>query len=96
VKYFFLIFGKRLFQQNHYITSDPAIYPIPADKLDQAINQLTISVLKKVQCGGLFEIQPSLSEDPVIWIFRRKKFALPLASAIPAKKYKLFSFPDSL
>jgi hypothetical protein len=57
----------------YYITSDPKIYPISADKLDQAINQLNIPILMKVQASGLFELEPPLPEDPGILIFRRKE-----------------------
>ena len=57
----------------YYITSDPEIYPISADKLDQAVNQLNIPVLKKVQTSGLFEPEVALPEYPGILIFRRKE-----------------------
>lgn len=56
----------------YYITSDPEVYPISADKMDQAVNQLNAPVLKKVQSSGLFEPEPPLPEDPGILIFRRK------------------------
>ena len=56
----------------YYITSDPRIYPISDDKQDQALNQLNIPVLKKIQTSGLFKPEPPLPEDPGILIFRRK------------------------
>jgi len=37
-------------------TSDPDTYPVLADKLDQALNQLNISVLDEVQSSGLYEL----------------------------------------
>jgi hypothetical protein len=57
----------------YYITSDPEIYPISADKLDQAVNQLNVPVLKKVQASGLFELEVALREIPGILIFRRNE-----------------------
>jgi hypothetical protein len=56
----------------YYITSDPRIYPLSDDKQDQALNQLNIPVLKKIQTSGLFKPEPPLPEDPGILIFRRK------------------------
>ena len=43
-------------------TSDPDTYPVSADKLDQALSQLNISVLEKVQNSGLYEPEPPLPE----------------------------------
>jgi hypothetical protein len=57
----------------YYITSDPDIYPIPPDKLNQAINQLNIPLLDKIQTSDLFKLEPALREDPGILIFRREK-----------------------
>ena len=56
----------------YYITSDPKIYPISTDKLDQAINQLNVPVLNRVRSSGLFEQEPAVLEDAGILIFRRK------------------------
>jgi hypothetical protein len=64
----------------YYITSDPKIYAISADKLDQAINQLNIPVLKKIQASGLFEPEPPLPENPGILIFRRNEVGPPTGS----------------
>jgi len=61
----------------YYITSDPKIYPISDDKQDQALNQLNIPVLKKVQTSGLFKPEPTLPEDSGVLIFRRKEIARP-------------------
>jgi hypothetical protein len=55
----------------YYITSDPKIYPISDDRQDQALNQLNIPVLEKVQTSGLFKAEPALPEDPGVLIFRR-------------------------
>jgi hypothetical protein len=57
----------------YYITSDPKIYPISDDKQDQALNQLNIPVLEKIQTSGLFKPEPPLPEDRGILIFRRKE-----------------------
>jgi hypothetical protein len=62
----------------YYITSDPEMYPISADKTDQAVNQLNAPVLKKVQTSGLFEPEPPLPEDPGILIFRQRDRAINL------------------
>jgi len=61
----------------YYITSDPKIYPLSDDKQDQALNQLNIPVLKKIQTSGLFKPEPPLPEDPGIVIFRRKEIDPP-------------------
>jgi len=66
----------------YYITSDPKIYPISADKLDQAINQLNIPILNKVQSSGLFELGPPLPGAKGILIFRRKDSAINPARAV--------------
>jgi hypothetical protein len=56
----------------YYITSDPKIYPISDDKQDQALNQLNIPVLRRIQNSGRFELEPPLGEDRGVLIFRRK------------------------
>jgi len=61
----------------YYITTDPKIYPISDDKQDQALNQLNIPVLKKIQTSGLFKPEPPLPEDSGILIFRRKEIDPP-------------------
>ena len=61
----------------YYITSDPKIYPISDDKQDQALNQLNIPILKKIQTSGFFKPEPPLPEDPGILIFRRKEIDPP-------------------
>jgi hypothetical protein len=66
----------------YYITSDPKIYPISADKLDQAINQLNIPILNKVQSSGLFELGPPLPEARGILIFRRKDSGINAVRAV--------------
>ena len=48
----------------YYITSDPKVYPISDDKEDQALNQLNIPILKKIQTSGFFKPEPPLPEDP--------------------------------
>ena len=55
----------------YYITSDPDIYPIPRDKLNQALNQFNIPLLHKIQTSDVFKPQPTLREDPGVLIFRR-------------------------
>ena len=65
----------------YYITSDPKIYPISADKQDQAANQLNIPVLRRIQNSGRFELEPPLAEDPGVLIFRRKEVDPPLTSS---------------
>jgi hypothetical protein len=65
----------------YYITSDPKIYPISADKQDQAANQLNIPVLRRIQNSGRFELEPPLAEDRGVLIFRRKEVDPPLTSS---------------
>jgi hypothetical protein len=54
----------------YYITSDPSIYPIAHDKLNQALNRLNIPLLAKIQTSNLFETE-RLREDPGILLFRK-------------------------
>jgi len=59
-------------ETHYYITTDPDLYPISSDPLDQAINQLSNPILERIRTSGLFVLEPALPEDPGILIFRRK------------------------
>ena len=59
-------------QSRYYITTDPNLYPIPSDPVDQAINQLSAPILERIRTSGLYEQEPPLPEDPGILIFHRK------------------------
>ena len=58
----------------YYITMNPNFNPLPAEDAHlQAINLNYLPILRKVQNSALFELQPTLDEDPSVWIFRRKE-----------------------
>jgi len=65
-----------LLNPRYYITSDPERYPISADRMDQALNQLNLPVLKRVQSSGLFDPESPLAEDRGILIYRQKDGAI--------------------
>ena len=57
---------------HYYITMHPDFAAVPLDKHSQAVNRNYLPMLKRVQASGLFELEPPLTEDPGILIFRRK------------------------
>ena len=57
----------------YYITLDPGSNPVPPEDAHLAkININYLPTLTRVQTSGLFQLQPTLAEDPSVWIFRRK------------------------
>jgi hypothetical protein len=58
---------------HYYIALHPDIYPIAPNRALQAVNQLNIPVLTKVQTSDAFERELSLAEDQGVLIFRRRK-----------------------
>jgi len=71
---------------HYYVATDPDIYPVPDDKVSQAIDKLNISLLNKVETSGSFAPEPVLRDDPGVMIFRRensrKQFSHAEASAV--------------
>ena len=57
---------------HYYIATDPDIYPIPDDKISQAIDRLNLPLLNRVETSGLFAPEPVLREDPGVMIFRQE------------------------
>jgi hypothetical protein len=64
-------------QIRYYVTMNPDVDTVAADKHSQAINHNYLPMLKKVRSSGLFELERPLPEDPGILIFRRKEIGLP-------------------
>ena len=57
----------------YYITLDPDSNPVPPEDDHLAkINRNYVPTLTRVQTSRLFQLQPTLPEDPSVWIFRRK------------------------
>ncbi len=75
---------------HYYIATDPDVYPMPNDKVTQAMHQLYIPLRERVEISGLFERQAGLGEDPGVTIFRRvqpRKDALAVAEmSLPAAR----------
>jgi hypothetical protein len=57
---------------HYYVATDPDTYPIPDDKVSEAISRLNIPLLNRIETSGTFAFQP-LREDPGVMIFRRGK-----------------------
>jgi len=64
----------------YYVVITPDLHPVGADSHSQALNRNYLPMLKKVQSSGLFELEPPLSEDPSILIFRRNEIEPPTES----------------
>lgn len=57
----------------YYITLDPDSNPVPPEDAHLVkINLNYLPTLTRVQTSGLFQLEPTLAEDPNVWIFRRK------------------------
>lgn len=57
----------------YYITLEPDSNPVPPEDAHlAAINLNYLPTLTRVQSSALFQLQPTLTEDPSVWIFRRK------------------------
>jgi len=54
----------------YFITTDPAVYPIPPDAPTQSLNRVNEAILAKVRDSPLMRPLPSLPDAPGIFIFR--------------------------
>ena len=57
---------------HYYVATDPDIYPVPDDKVSQALDKLNLPLLNKVETSGSFALEPVLREDPGVMIFRQQ------------------------
>jgi hypothetical protein len=57
----------------YYVALAPGLHPALDDAQGQAINANYLPMLAKVRASGLFELEPSLAEDPSVLIFRRRR-----------------------